>query len=128
MSAEHTPADPLAPTDTKSDGGEGARAAAISTLFREHNRALVNFLQTCLPDEQEAKEVAQEAYVKLLQLDQPVAVSILRWYLFKIARCLAVDRRRQHTSRSRLDRLDVFDQLDLTSPLENQAVANDQLA
>jgi RNA polymerase sigma factor (sigma-70 family) len=116
------------PQDSAADPGPAGRAEAISVLFREHNRALVSFLQTRLPNEQEAREVAQEAYVKLLQLDQPVAVSILRWYLFKIARCLAVDRQSQNSARGRLDRLDAFDDLDLSSPTENKVVASDELA
>jgi RNA polymerase sigma-70 factor (ECF subfamily) len=105
-----------------------ARSAAISALFREHNRALVNFLLTRLRDEQEAKEAAQEAYVKLLQLDQPVASGILRWYLFKIARRIAIDRQRQRFTRSRLDRLEVFDELDTTNSIEGQVMASDELA
>jgi len=92
------------------DGADAqARAAEISRLFREHNRALVNFVLTRVANEQEAKEVAQEAYVRLLQLDRSVAVSYLRWHLFKIAKHIAVDRYRQQATRTRLDRLDVFE-------------------
>jgi RNA polymerase sigma-70 factor (ECF subfamily) len=118
--AENPPPHAAPPTE--------GRAEAISQLFREHNRALVNFLLTRLHDEQEAKEAAQEAYVKLLQLDQPVASGILRWYLFKIARCIAIDRQRQHSTRGRLDRLEVFDELDAGNPTEGQAMASDELA
>ncbi len=105
-----------------------ARAEEISRLFHEHNRALVNFVLTRVANEQEAKEVAQEAYVRLLQLDQSVAVSYLRWHLFKIAKHIAVDRYRQHTTRARLDRLDVFEELDLKSPTESSVMAADELA
>ncbi len=42
-------------------------ADAVSHLFREHNRVLVGYLTGRLRSEQEAKEVAQEAYVRLLQ-------------------------------------------------------------
>jgi DNA-directed RNA polymerase specialized sigma24 family protein len=66
--------------------GAAARVAEISRLFREHNAALIKFALTKVGSEQEAKDVAQEAYVRLLQLDRPVAVSYLRWYLFRIAR------------------------------------------
>jgi DNA-directed RNA polymerase specialized sigma24 family protein len=54
------------------------RGALVSELFRKNNRALINFLLTRLRDESEAREVAQEAYVKLLQLEQPEAISFLR--------------------------------------------------
>jgi len=104
------------------------RSEAISTLFREHNRALVNFLLTRLPSEAEAREVAQEAYVRLLQLDKPMALSFLRWNLFKIAKGIAIDRYRQRVARVRLDQLDAFDDLDLSSPTENSVMASDELA
>jgi RNA polymerase sigma factor (sigma-70 family) len=77
-------------------------AAAVSQLFREHNRVLVAYLTTRLRSEQEAKEVAQEAYVRLLQLQEPDRPSLLRAYLFKTATNLAIDRLRhrriQHRS------------------------------
>jgi RNA polymerase sigma factor (sigma-70 family) len=126
MTAEPTPTGaPLTAPETPETAP--ARAAAISELFRDHNRALVNFLLTRLPDEQEAREVAQEAYVKLLQLDQPVATSILRWTLFKIARCIAIDRQRQRISRTRIDRLGMDDGLDLSDPTENRIIAAEEL-
>jgi RNA polymerase sigma factor (sigma-70 family) len=109
------------------DANARARAAEISNLFREHNRALVNFVLSRVANEQEAKEVAQEAYVRLLQLDQSVAVSYLRWHLFKIARNIAVDRHRQLTIRTRLDQLDVFEDLELRSPTESSVMATDEL-
>ena len=79
------------------DGGAAAfesTTAAVSQLFREHNRALVGYLTARLRSEQEAKEVAQEAYVRLLQLQEPGTPSLLRAYLFKIATNLAIDRLR----------------------------------
>ena len=51
---------------------------------------------------QEAREIAQEAYVHLLQLDRPAAVSFLRAFLFKTAANLAIDRLRQRRRRSHL--------------------------
>jgi len=71
----------------------------IARLFEEHNAALLGFLRLRLNSEQDAREVAQEAYVRLLQLDQPGAVSFLRSYLFRIASNLATDRLRHHRVR-----------------------------
>lgn len=79
-------------------------ARALSHLFEEHNRTLQSFLIARLGNEQEAREVAQEAYVRLLQLHQPGTVSFLRAYLFRTAANLAVDRVRQRSNRERLDR------------------------
>lgn len=105
------------------------RTAAIARLFREHNRKLVGLLVTRLKNEQDAKDVAQEAYVKLLQLDaEPGTVSYLRAYLYRIAENLAIDRIRQRQTRSQLDRLqsdeDFFDE----RYAERAAIAEQELA
>jgi len=78
-----------------------ARAELVERLFREHNEALVRFLHARLRSYQEAREIAQEAYVRLLSLDEPGAVSYLRAFLFKTAANLAVDRRRRDQTHDR---------------------------
>src|SRR5260370_26837278 len=75
---------------------EGSRAQVVERLFREHNEALIRFLRGRVGSHNEALEVAQEAYVRLLSLDQPGAVSYLRAFLFKTAANIAIDRRRRH--------------------------------
>lgn len=70
----------------------GTHSQRISRLFSEHNESLIQFLATRLRSVQEAKEVAQEAYVRLLSLEDSGAVSFLRAFLFKTAANLAVDR------------------------------------
>ena len=77
-----------------------SRVAVLSRLFHDHNQELIGFLCTRLKSEQDAKEVAQEAYARLLRLDQPGAVSMLRAYLFKVAANLAIDRLRHRTTAS----------------------------
>lgn len=93
----------------------GEHSQALSRLFEEHNRTLHSFLKARLGNEQEAREVAQEAYVRLLQLHEPGTVSFLRAYLFKTAANLAVDRIRQRLNRESLDlgapRVDLIDRL-----------------
>lgn len=76
--------------------GEESRATVVERLFREHNEALIRFLRGRVGSHNEALEVAQEAYVRLLNLDQPGAVSYLRAFLFKTAANIAIDRRRRH--------------------------------
>lgn len=107
--------------------GNATRAEAISRLFRDHNAALVNFLLTRLHNEAEAREVAQEAYVRLLQLDQPVAMGFLRAYLFRIAKGIAIDRHRQRTTRERIDHQFTDDELNIASPTESSIMAADEL-
>lgn len=67
----------------------------IERLFREHNEALLRFLVSRLHSAQDAREVAQEAYVRLLGLHAPGAVSFLRAFLFQTAANLALDRQRR---------------------------------
>lgn len=99
------------------------RAALVERLFREHNAALIRFLPARLRSYQEAREVAQEAYVRLLSLDEPGAVSYLRAFLFKTAANLAVDRLRRSATHVRAVELPLFHEVvdDLTP--ERQAVA-----
>lgn len=78
------------------------RAELIAQLFKDHNDNLVRFLAARLRSRQEAREVAQEAYVRLLTLDQPEAVGFLRAFLFKTAENLAIDRQRSRSRRAHL--------------------------
>jgi len=78
----------------KGHAAESDSAVDIAGLFREHNSALLRFAAAKLGSEQEARDVAQEAYVRLLQLDRPETISYLRAFLFKITSNLAMDRLR----------------------------------
>jgi RNA polymerase sigma factor (sigma-70 family) len=90
-------------------------AVAVSELFREHNRMLVGYLRSRLGSEQEAKEVAQEAYVRVLQLHEPGAPGLLRAYLFKTAANLTVDRLRHRRVRERSEEQpQLFEELNTT--------------
>jgi RNA polymerase sigma factor (sigma-70 family) len=87
-------------------------AEAVSYLFRQHNRMLVGYLTSRLQSDQEAKEVAQEAYVRMLQLQTPGTPSLLRAYLFKIATNLAIDRLRHRRVRHRAEQqAELFEEL-----------------
>lgn len=74
-----------------------SRAARMSRLYREHNQALIRFLLSRVDSEQEANDVAQEAYVRMLQLDSPATISLLSSYLFKTAANIAIDRMRNRS-------------------------------
>jgi RNA polymerase sigma factor (sigma-70 family) len=121
------PAQPEQVGQAPEAGAPEDRASTVSRLFREHNRTLVRFLHSRLRNEQEAKELAQEAYVKLLQLEAPGGLSFLRSYLFRVAENLAIDRIRQRQIRGRLDHLDVFDDVLKDVSLERAAIAQQEL-
>jgi RNA polymerase sigma factor (sigma-70 family) len=104
------------------------RSELVSDLFRANNRALVSFLLTHLSNESEACEVAQEAYVKLLQLDQPETISFLRSYLFRTAANLAIDRIRRQGRKERIERLDPFEEWSQVPPVEHGVMAQQEIA
>jgi RNA polymerase sigma-70 factor (ECF subfamily) len=106
-----------------------AHAHTVSRLFRDHNHALIRFLRTRLNSEQEARDVAQEAYVRMLELQRPVAVGFLRAYLFKTAANLAVDRARRSVKLQHLREqwLDPFESLAHAPPAEDTAGAQQEL-
>jgi len=102
--------DPERTTDPVTCGEEpawSAHARELARIIEEHNRALHAFLMARgVRDEQEARDVAQEAYIRVLQLDEPAAVSFLRAYLFKTAANIAANRARDRATRHRIDSTD----------------------
>jgi RNA polymerase sigma-70 factor (ECF subfamily) len=114
-------------TGVEADEAAKARAQELSRLVEEHNRALHAFLMTRLRDEQEAKDVAQEAYVQVLQLNEPGAINFLRAYLFKTAANIAINRAKQRSVRGRLDELEAHEEpVDRRSP-ERWALAAEEV-
>lgn len=99
--------------------------AVVNQLFRQHNRSLVNFLMSRLSSEQEARDVAQEAYVKLLQLDRPGAIGFLRGYLFRIAANLSVDRLRHRKVQERAAQ-DLFEEFAPVDAPEREAMGREE--
>src|SRR5687768_4480615 len=85
-----------------------SHSEAIERLFREHNESLIRFLLLRLRSYQAAREVAQEAYVRLLSLHEPGAVSYLRAFLFRTAAHLAIDRQRREDIHSQATELPLF--------------------
>ena len=90
--------------DTCFDSGEAARERFIlscASLFRDNNQDLLALLNSKLHSWNEAKYVAQEAYVRIFQLQDFGAIGHLRGLLFKTAMNLAVDRLRERARRAR---------------------------
>jgi RNA polymerase sigma-70 factor (ECF subfamily) len=121
------------PSPFPPDASEGAPPAGhadlIARLFREHNEALIRFLAVRLRSQQEAREVAQEAYVRLLNLDRPGAVSFLRAFLFKTAANLAIDRiRHEQTARQAARTGLLMEALDSAPTPEQSAASAEDIA
>jgi RNA polymerase sigma-70 factor (ECF subfamily) len=124
----------MAAIDPKEDvavpgAGEGeSHEALMARLYREHNQALIGFLMTRVESEAEARDVAQEAYVRMLQLDSHGAVSFLSGYLFKTAANIAVDRVRTRSIQRRASRgLDETKRREPIAPPERVLEAREEL-
>jgi RNA polymerase sigma factor (sigma-70 family) len=98
------------------DGGGVAPAAEqiggvqAAELVRNLNKTLIRSLQLRLGSYEDAREVAQEAYARLLNLGNDQVVSFQRALLFKIAQNLATDllRRRAYTELPEPEGLDLW--------------------
>jgi RNA polymerase sigma-70 factor (ECF subfamily) len=99
----------------------------IEYLFREHNRALLGLLTARLGCAQAAKEVAQEAYVRLLNLNGSGPVNYQRAYLFKVAQNLATDRLRHEALVTKHNLLQFFDEEDASIDPERSCAAHQEV-
>ena len=99
----------------------------IERLFREHNDSLIRFVLARLHSEAEAHEIVQEAYVRLLKLDEPDAVSYLRAFMYRTAANLVQDRLKQRQRRAELRQLLVFEAPEPSADVELTVDADDAL-
>lgn len=111
-----------------SPAAETPHAALVAQLFREHNDSLVRFLAARMRSRQEAREVAQEAYVRVLSLDRPGAVSFMRAFLFRTAMNLSIDRVRSRQRWQTLQELSLFDEGPETPTPERVAAGAQKIA
>jgi len=88
-----------------------AAGGAISQVFRDYNRVLVRWLAIQLGDYQDACEIAQEAYTRVLTHERSRTIGYLRAYLFKVAANLAIDRLRSRAVAGRLEGMDLLEGL-----------------
>jgi RNA polymerase sigma factor (sigma-70 family) len=86
-------------------GGIGA----INEVYRAHHPALLRFLRARTGSLDEARDVAQEAFRKLLELERLDDVSFLAGFLWKTAQNIVIDRQRHRANRRRLDPIALFE-------------------
>ena len=98
----------------------------VASLFEAHHKALLRFLTGRLRSAQEAREVAQDAYVRLLQLDAADGIGYLRAYLFKTAANLATDRLRSSARRERVGHLEFSARVEAFEPSPETSVSAQQ--
>jgi RNA polymerase sigma factor CnrH len=89
---------------SRSEGEEwthDARSRLVEELFAAHRTALLQYLTRLLHSSEDAEEIVQETYIRLLKLDDLSHLdSEVRRFLFRIATNLARDRFRQRKARA----------------------------
>ena len=104
----------------------------IRDLFREHNAALLKFLTHKLSNPDEAADVAQSAFQKMLSVTEPERLENAKSYLYQTAMNLAIDRIRKSQRRDghlRSLANESTDREDLRSPSpENLIITRQELA
>ncbi len=76
-----------------------ASTAQFEAAFREHRQALVRFLRRRVGNEEDAAEIAQEAYLRLLRYAGQVDAPALKALLYRIAINLVAMRARELKTR-----------------------------
>lgn len=98
----------------------------FAALVEEHNEKLVKFLAARLGDENEARDVAQEAYAKLLGLGEDKVVNFHRAYLYRTAANIAVDRMRaaKRGAQATTNALEDHNELASEAPLADRIITS----
>ncbi|NOZ41789.1 MAG: RNA polymerase sigma factor [Alphaproteobacteria bacterium] len=73
----------------------------ITTLYQEYNETLVRYLTIRLRSRQDAVEVAQEAYIRLIKRENLAEIDCFQSFLFRTATNLSIDLQRQRTRHAR---------------------------
>jgi len=111
----------LVPNSGAARGAEpsmSARSDVVERLFTAHRMALLQYLTRLLHSAEDAEEIVQETYIRLLKLDDLGHLdSEVRRFLFRIATNLARDRFRQRKARA-YDAHVPFDMLELEGSSE----------
>ena len=111
-------ADVLAFVQTASASNAARRAALIATLFTRYRRSLLWYLMRLIRNRDDAEDIAQEAFTRLLGVPHLEAdASRARNYLFATATNLARDNYRRRTARSESAHVSLDDlELEATDP------------
>ena len=101
----------------------------VTRVFVRFQRSLLRYLRDLLSRREDAEDVAQETYVRLVRAAplEPSEVRV-RAFMFKVATNLAYDRFRQRRSRGRQDDAELAALPDDTPPAERIVAMEQSLA
>lgn len=84
----------------------------VQDLMDQYSGSLVRFLSSRVASEDDAADIAQEAFIRLYKLQDPQKLENARAYLYQVASNIAIDNQRRATLHSRWIRQEVSQQLD----------------
>lgn len=96
--SEHSNASRLTEGDTDDPGN---RAAAVGDLARQSHRSLLGTLRRCTGSMEDARDIAQETYLKVLASRHEGAIQSFQAYVWRSALNLATDQGRRRAARER---------------------------
>jgi len=73
----------------------------ITTLYQTYNETLVRYLTIRLRSEQDAIDVAQEAYIRLMKRENLIEIGCKQSFLFRTATNISIDLQRQRTRQAK---------------------------
>lgn len=128
MSSDHPAAkDSNRPAAGADEAASPDPRAESERLFREHNDALLSYAYTRVLSWADAKDVVQEAYVRVFDLGKDRPISHLRAYLYKAVRNCATDWVRRRNVRESFADLEYFRLDKETSSTEQVWLLRDEI-
>lgn len=108
------------PRDPGSGRAHAARAAALGKFVNSRHDALVRFFTLRTGSREEAKDLVQCAYVKVLTVDRPERIRDLEGYVWRSALNLVTDWSRRRAVRENYARGAVSDSAGLTHSIDTE--------
>lgn len=114
--------------DRRESKAESPRSKLVAGVFARFERSLLRYLRELLSRREDAEDVAQETYLRLLSARELDASEVrVRAFMFKVATNLAYDRFRQRRSHGQHDETALAALLD-DGPQPERIVALEQSA
>jgi len=100
------------------------RLYSLEELYRDHSKQLIGYVYNFLRSENEAEEVAQEAFLKLHSVKKPEEIVSHKAFLYRIAHNLAMNALR----RRKIVRFDTGVDMDEIEVESNEPLADQKLS
>ena len=122
-----TAGDPCRAREPRRPTVHPARAAALGEIVRSRHDALVRFFTLRTGSREEAKDLVQSAYVKVLTVGSPERIRDLEGYVWRSALNLLTDWSRRRAVREEYGRCAASESTDVGDPIERELEACERM-